>query len=86
MRTISEVTIKKVFRYGTHEQLENSIKRWLKTGIAVKTRGKYYRFIPENAIELEINVRGKYGTPTWKANACVTPYKDGGFTLLDGTV
>ncbi len=34
MKTISKQRAHQVFMYGTHKQLENSIKRWLKNGIA----------------------------------------------------
>ena len=90
MKTISELTAHKVFRYGTHEQLENSINRWLKNGVAVQTHNKYYEPNLPNDLtepkELEINVRGKYGTPVWKAHALVAKQSDGLMTLLDARV
>jgi hypothetical protein len=87
-KTISEVTIHKVFKYGTHEQLENSVNRWLKNGIAVKTDNKWYKLKDgnfPNAQEIEISVRGRYGSPTWKA--CAVVVKDpNGWWLLAGSV
>lgn len=45
MKTISETTINKVFKYGTHKQLENSVNRWLKNGVATETKGDNMKII-----------------------------------------
>jgi hypothetical protein len=79
--TISKKTAHKVFRYGTHQQLENSIKRWLKNGIATKT-DIYYEVnenLVNNAIQVEINIRD--GSITYKTGAVVVPDKNGWYLL-----
>lgn len=86
MKTISETTVHKVFKYGTHQQLENSIRRWLKNGVATIT-DNYYEInedLKNDVIQIEINVRGKYGAPVWKAHALVA--KDGRRTLLHARI
>jgi hypothetical protein len=87
-KAVSETTVHKLFRYGTHEQLENSVNRWLKKGIATQTFGKWYDIdskLVKDSIELEINVKGKYGSPVWQA--CAVVVKDNkGWYLLAGSL
>jgi hypothetical protein len=89
MNTISQSTIHRVFRYGTHEQLANSIQRWLKNGIATPTVAKYYKINKLEGLhdiqELEIHVIDKHGR---QSLACAVVAKDteNKMTLLAGSV
>lgn len=83
--TINKSTVHKVFRYGTHKQLENSVKRWLKNGIATKT-DIYYEVnedLVNKAIQIELNI--KDGAMTYKTGAVVVP-DDNGWYLLGASL
>jgi hypothetical protein len=81
MNTISKQTAHRLFRYGTHQQLENSIKRWLKNGIATKSDCYYAvsQGVMDDALQLEINI--KDGAITYKTGAVVIQSKDGWYLL-----
>jgi hypothetical protein len=87
MKTIDKSTVHKLFRYGTHKQLENSVKRWLANGVATKT-DIYYEVnddLVNNAMQIEINVSEHKGQVTYKTGAVIVP-DDSGWYLLGASL
>lgn len=83
MRTISKSTVHKVFRHGTHEQLEKSVNRWLKNGVATIT-DEYYdvsNYYKDNSIQIELNISEHNGQVKYKSGAVVVTDSSGWWLL-----
>lgn len=84
MNTISKRQAHRVFKYGTHKQLKNSVDRWVNKGIAVPT-DKYYDVKVKNAHQYELWVRDS--SWVYKTGFVVVPEPEhNGYSLLGASL
>ena len=82
MQAISKTQAHRVFMYGTHKQLKNSVQRWLKQGIATPSND-WYEVKNNNAKQYQVNI--KDGAHSYKTGIVVVP-ENNGYSLLAGSL